>query len=109
MVISTSQRPLYNSLTRLQVTKSLVDHLNSSMKEAIDKADDAEADAAQARAEVSVSQLPAASETMFARCTPLTSSQLPGPQSLWMLNQLQGLCGVWALQSLSWFSFLPGG
>eukprot|EP00775_Hariotina_reticulata_P002473 gene2473-2776_t len=33
----------------LQVTKSLVDHLNSSMKAAIDKADDAEADAAHIR------------------------------------------------------------
>lgn len=36
----------------LQVTKSLVDHLNSSMKSAIDKADDAEAEAAHIRVQV---------------------------------------------------------
>lgn len=36
----------------LQVTKSLVDHLNSSMKLAIDKADDAEAEAAHIQVQV---------------------------------------------------------
>lgn len=43
------------AVTWLQVTKSLVDHLNSSMKAAIDKADDAEAEVSHARAQVSIS------------------------------------------------------
>jgi hypothetical protein len=36
----------------LQVTQSLVQHLNTNMKTAIDKADDAEADSVQAKQQV---------------------------------------------------------
>lgn len=38
----------------LQVTQSLVDHLNSNLKAAIDKADDAEAEAVQVKQQVRV-------------------------------------------------------
>jgi len=37
----------------LQVTQSLVDHLNTNLKAAIDKADDAEAEAVQIKQQVS--------------------------------------------------------
>jgi hypothetical protein len=37
----------------LQVTQSLVDHLNTNLKAAVDKADDAEAEAAQVKQQVS--------------------------------------------------------
>lgn len=36
----------------MQVTQSLVDHLNTNLKAAIDKADDAEAEAVQAKQQV---------------------------------------------------------
>lgn len=36
----------------LQVTQSLVDHLNTNLKAAIDKADDAEAEAVQVKQQV---------------------------------------------------------
>jgi hypothetical protein len=39
-------------LLLLQVTQSLVDHLNTNLKSAIDKADDAEADAAAFKQQV---------------------------------------------------------
>jgi hypothetical protein len=37
----------------MQVTQSLVDHLNTNLKAAIDKADDAEAEAVQVKHQVS--------------------------------------------------------